>query len=229
MSNWSAFIFVLAAPLSLFLAVAIAFGLGGGLVAFIFGIVAVVGLMIFLYRYLQQKIRVTVGQGSIHIHYLRTPFFVSASDMDIVPADVESYKFDNFNGARFKLYMKDGRRFKVAVGSIGNTDVIEQMAERIISLISDSQYSTATTGVPARRRPTYAEGTTGLILAIVAIAAIIAMGIGIIFFSQNHNASDTVRGIAVMFTCFGFVLHVFNLRRKARKEKEEQTSEDNSI
>src|SRR4051812_32266724 len=79
MSNWSAFILVLAAPLSLFLAVGIAVGFGGSVVAFIVGTAVLVGLMIYLYRYLQQKILVTVGQGSIRIHYLRSPFFVSTS------------------------------------------------------------------------------------------------------------------------------------------------------
>jgi hypothetical protein len=223
MSNWSVFIFVLAAPLSFALAVGIASGFDGGAVMFIAGIAASVLLMIYLYHYLQQTILVTVGQGSINIHYLRSPFFVSTSDMDLVPEDVESYKYDIFNGARFVLYMKDGRRFRAAVGRIGKTETIEQMSKHIIALITDKHYSPAVTSSLPRRRTTYAEGTTGLVLAILVILIMIAMGIGITFFSENHNTSDTVRGIGIMFPCLAFVLYVFNLRRKARKEKEEQT------
>src|SRR3954469_12137421 len=65
MPNWSGSILVLAVPFSLLLAVGIASGFGGSAVAFIVSIAAVVGLLIFLYRYLLQKIQVTVGQGSI--------------------------------------------------------------------------------------------------------------------------------------------------------------------
>jgi hypothetical protein len=227
MSNWSAFVFVLAAPLSLFLMVGIALAFGGSVFAFVVGITAAVGFMIFLYRYLQQKILVTVGPGSIHVHYLRSPFFVSVPDMYLSPADVESYKFDEFNGARFVLYLKDGKRFRVAVGSVGKTETIKQMAEHIIALLTDKRYTTSVIGAPPRRRATYAEGTKGLVLAIVVIAAMITMGVAIIFFPENHNTGDTVRGIGGMCTCLAFVLHVFNLRRKARKEKEESTGEDN--
>ncbi|NDC42817.1 MAG: hypothetical protein EBZ77_14915, partial [Chitinophagia bacterium] len=99
MSNWSIFIFVLAAPLSVFLIVAVALAFSESLVAFVISVPVIVVLMIGLYRYLQQKILVTVGQGKIHIRYLRNPFFVTASDMDLMPDDVESYKFDNFSGA----------------------------------------------------------------------------------------------------------------------------------
>ena len=226
MSGWSVFVFVLAAPISLFSAVGVALAEGGSAVVFIISIAIAVGMMIYLYRYLQQKILVIVGQGSICIRYLRSPFFVSASDMDLVPSDVESYKFDNFNGVRFTLYLKDGRRFRVAVGNVGKTEAIEQMAEHIITLLKDKKYTSAIAAAPPRRRATYAEGTTGLVLAIVVIVAMIAMAIAIIFFPENHSSSDTARGIGVMFTCLAFVLHVFNLRRKARKENEEQAGEN---
>jgi hypothetical protein len=227
MTNWSAFVLVLCAPLSLLFAGGVAMGIGWGgpngnsikAITFILGLVVAVVLMIYLYRYLLQKIQVTVGQGCIRIHYLRSPFFASSADMDIVPADIASYKFDNFNGARFILYLKDGRRFRAAVGSVGKTAAIEQMAEHIIALITDKRYTQSSATLPARRA-TYAEGTAGLVWAGAAIGVIIAMGIAIIFFPERHKTSDTVRGIGVMFTCLAFVLHVFNLRRKARKKKE---------
>jgi hypothetical protein len=221
MSNWSAFMFVLAAPFSMLFAMLIGSRLHSA-VAFIVAVAAMAGIMIYLFRYLQQKILVTVGQGAISIRYLHSPFFVPTSNMDIVPGDVASYKFENFNGATFTLYLKDGRRFRAAVGNIGKTEAIVQMADHITTLFTDKQYSPASKGAQPHRRKTYAEGTTGLVLAMVAIAGMIAMGVGIVFFPYNHKTSDTVRGIGVMFTCLAFVLYVFNLRRKAREEKDKE-------
>jgi hypothetical protein len=205
MSNWSIFIFVLAVPLSLLVFVGIGVAVDGSVFSFIIGIVAVVVFMIFLYQYLQQKILVTVEGEFIRVNYLRSPFFESTFDLDISPSDIESYKFDNFNGVRFILYLKDGRRFKAVVGSIGKTSAIEQMAEHIIALINSGHYSFANT--PPKRRSTYAEGTKGLVLAIVVTVAMIVMGVAMIFFPQNHSSVDTVRGIGVMCTCLAFVLH----------------------
>ncbi len=226
MSGWSSFFFVFAAPLSFLFVLEIAVGLGGGVFSFIIGIVAIVALMIFLFRYLQQKILVTTKQDTIQVNYLHTPFFESRADMDISINDIASYKFDSFNGVRFILYLKDGRRFRVAMGSIGNTAVAEQMAQHIIAMITAKQESSVDKGAAPMRRKTYAEGTTGLVLAIVVIVLMIVMAVAIIFFPQNHNSGDTVRGIGVMATCLAFVLHVFNLRRKAKKEQEENTNAD---
>jgi hypothetical protein len=221
MSGWNTFVFVLAAPLSLFAALGISIMFGGSLVVFLVSIAAVFGLMILLFRYVQQQISVTLGPGTISIHYLRSPFFDSVSDMELTPADVDSYKYDNFNGARFTLYLKDGRKFKVLVGNIGKRKAVEEMAEHIIAMLTDTQRTTTNTAAaPPRRLPTYADGTKGLVLAILMIALMVAMVIAMVFYPQNHKTSDTVRGFGAIFTCLAFVIHVFNLRRKARKEGE---------
>ncbi len=218
MSDSSAFIFVFAGPLLVFLDIKIAMWFGGSAVAFVFGVIGSIGLMVYLFQYLQQKILVTVGHGSISIHYLRSPFFGSPNDMDLVLADVESYKFDTYSGVRFTLYLKDGRRFRVAMGRVGKSECLKQMAEHIISLLADSKYSKVVSGTSPRRRSTWAEGTSGLVLAIFLISAMVALALGLIFFRENHNASDTVRGFAAMSTCLAFVLHIFRLRRKGLKK-----------
>lgn len=233
MSVGSSLIFAFSAIPSIFLFIGIFIAVDsvvphvGFVAGFIIGVAAVVCIMIALYRYLQRKILVTVGPGSIHIHYLPKPFFASKPDMNIVPADVESYKSDYFNGARFRLYLKNGQSFKVAVGSVSKTqrDAIQQMGEHIVAVVTDRQYShspATTSEPPPRRRATYAEGTKGLVLAIIVIAVMIAMVIAIIFFPENHNTGDTVYGIGAMFGGLAFVLRVFTLRSKAKKEKEEQ-------
>lgn len=222
MPNWNAFLFVLAAPLCIFVFVGFLMVIDQPVISFIVGAGACVGIMIFLFRYLQQKIAVTVAPDFIRINYVRKPFYDSTRNLELTYDDIESYKFDDFNGARFVLYLKNGRRFRAAMGSVGNTAAIREMAEHIIALIENRQHSltNAGTGVAPRRRKTYAEGTTGLVLAIIMIILMIAMGIAIVFFQENHKTSDTVRGIGVMFTCLAFVLHVFNLRRKAKKGNE---------
>ena len=228
MSDWSKFIFVLTLPISLFLAFGIVLWLGGNLVvAFFVSIAAVVGQITYLNKYLQQKILVTIGKDSIRIHYLHSPFFVSTSDMYLAPSNIESYKYENFSGTRFILYMKDERRFRAAVGGFSNTETIDSMSEHIIALITDRQNFPELNGTKPRRRATYADGTTGLVLAILGIAAMIMLGIGIIFSPENHKPSDIAFGISVMFTCLAFVLRLFNLRRKLKKKKEEQTGENN--
>ncbi len=162
MSIGSSFVFLLGAPVSVALYIGVLWVLGANVFAFFVGVAAIVGTMIGLYRYLLQKILVTVGRGAILVRYLYIPFFMSKPDMEFAVTDIASYQFDYINGARFKLYLKDKRSFKIGVGSASRKQrrAIEEMSEYIIALITRNE-SSQPSGLTGSRR--YGEGTSDLI------------------------------------------------------------------
>ncbi len=221
MSNWSAFCFVLAAPIMLFLSIKIGVQ-GRSALSFIVALGASAGIMVFLFRYLQQKSLVIVSKDGIKISYLHRPFFDGSDDMYVVWDDIASYKFQHFNGVVFSLYLKNGRRFRASKGGIGDSTSILQMAEHIIAIINErSAKHDSRPETKIKRRKTIAEGNLGLALAIVSMLLIVAMLIGIFYFPEQHNAGDVMRGMAGIAACFAFIFHVYKLRKRAEQNEEQ--------
>lgn len=209
-------------------------------VVMLLAIVAAVGLWIYVMymlmnNWLAQKMDVTVYDDRLHILYRRIPFFDRRHNSVLRFDDIASYKVDDYPGYILTLYLKFGGKFRVAANSMSKAGEIPALADAVVAAIE--RYNTgevaaadvaapgiagrSTPVVPAAaitRRKTLYEGPWGIVLAVFFIAAISAIVIGILFFPGQHKTKDVVSGIAVSLSGLGYVLHIFNVRKKAKRE-----------
>ncbi len=220
MSNWSTLIFIVATLFSIFSSMVISILIDESVLSLVIGGAIALVLIVLLFRYLQQQLEITVGTDTIEVRYIHKPFFDSATDMHIAMDEIASYKLDGFNGIRFILYLRDGRKFKIALGRSAKTKPIEEMAEHIILQIAERQLNSNNANPLPYRRKTYLEGTSGLILAGLASVLIIVMLYSIFFIKEIHKDSDVIRGVGSIVMCVVFIYRVFSLRKNADHETE---------
>ncbi len=184
----------------------------------VFGGMAVIILaLVYMYRnWIRQKLDVELVGDRIIVRYTYKPFFDRVRDREILLSDILSYKVNNYSGSYLTLYLKDGAKFKTAIGPKDNSDEFTRMSDAIIAVIEKKNTSTSLPTNIVRRKTIY-EGSSGMIMAVVFTILILAMIVGIFFSPHEHETKDVIYGIGCIFTGLGFVLHIFSIRRKNKK------------
>ena len=89
----------------------------------IFGGLAIVlaGMVWLMKKAFVQNIEVEVLSDRINVRYVRHPFFDRNRDRTILLSDIASYKINTYQSSIFTLYLKDGTKFKAAIGVYDKT------------------------------------------------------------------------------------------------------------
>ena len=215
-SALGSFILFMMLMLALFLPMVI-FVASPGVVTGIIAVAVAAGL-IYGAIHTKQKIEITVLQDRLLIRYISKPFFDRVQDREILLSEIASYKTASFQGNFFTLYMKEGPKFRIALSTMNNSDSFAPMTDHIIKVIKERNRDGM--AEPIANKGSIYEGRSGIVLIVIAAAAILAFIYAMIFLPDRHSTADTVRGIGIVVTMLGMIAYIISLRYKKKSEEE---------
>jgi len=178
------------------------------------------GLVIFFIRLLltkllAQKISATLMKDGLDIRYLSKPFFDKVRNTYIHISDIKSYKINSHPAPSLTVTLRNNGRIRFAAPNFGDNSQLSMLTEAFSDMVEKREPATSVLS-PITRKKTIYEGTSGIVLATFFIGATLAMLYAIIFMPQAHETKDVIFALGIMLSSTGYVLHIFNLRKKKK-------------
>lgn len=177
----------------------------------------VLGALIYYFfkHVLTQRIIVRLDDENIHIEYTSKPFTDNVYNHSVTLQDIVSYELTEYRRHSLTLHFRDNTQLTVSMGPFEQGNDFVELKEQILQVIESRNGSGATN--PVERTDNTFEGKRGKRLAILLVALIIALLIGIFFFPDQHKTSDVVHASGYIFMMLGLLVYIYNARKQQKK------------